>query len=147
MMQTLLQSARVGGLIRRFASGGAILAALLALTAPVTAQAPSLALLDGLTKGQWEVRFRGSGEIKTVCVRTGRELIQLRHPGATCKRFIVEDSANEIAVQYTCKGDGYGRTNIRRETSTLVQIEGNGSAASGPFQFMAEARRKGACAR
>lgn len=146
-MQNLPQSAWFGALVRRFALGGAILAALSALTVPVTAQAPSLALLDGLTKGQWEVRFRGSGETKTVCVRTGRELIQLRHPGAACQRFVVEDSANEIAVQYTCKGDGYGRTNIRRETSTLVQIEGNGSAASGPFQFLAEARRKGACPR
>ena len=30
--------------------------------------------------------------------------------------------ATEVTVQYTCRGRGYGRTHIRRETNRLVQI-------------------------
>ncbi|MXP48058.1 hypothetical protein GRI43_11745 [Altererythrobacter luteolus] len=102
-------------------------------------------MLDGLTKGQWEIRFRDGSASRKICVRTGRELIQLRHAKPNCSRFVVEDSANEVTVQYTCKGDGYGRTNIRRETASLVQIQGQGIDGSLPFEFTAEARRTGAC--
>ena len=112
---------------------------------PTAAQAPALAMLDGLTKGQWEIRFRDGSGSRKICVRTGRELIQLRHANPNCNRFVVEDSANEVTVQYTCKGDGYGRTNIRRETASLVQIQGQGIDGSLPFEFTAEARRMGAC--
>ena len=53
--------------------------------------------------------------------------------------------ANEVTGQYTCRGDGYGRTHIRRETATLAQIDGQGIAGGKPFQFAAEARRVGSC--
>ena len=42
-------------------------------------------------------------------------------------------------------GNGYGRTNLRREISRLVQIESQGIVDGLPFQFAAEARRVGAC--
>ena len=71
--------------------------------------------------------------------------MQLRHAGSACSRFVVEDAADKVTVQYTCKGNGYGRTSIRRETSTLVQIESQGIQGGLPFQFKAEARRTGAC--
>jgi hypothetical protein len=48
-------------------------------------------------------------------------------------------------VQYTCRGRGYGRTHIRRETSRLVQIDTQGIADGRPFAFAAEARRVGDC--
>ena len=113
--------------------------------APATAQAPSLAMLDGLAKGQWEIDFRDDTPNRKICLRTGRELIQLRHTANNCTRYVVEDGASEVTVQYTCPGDGYGRTNIRRETGSLVQIKGQGIKGSTPFQFVAEARRIGAC--
>ena len=121
------------------------LGAVAALFAPATAQAPTLAMLDQLDKGQWEIRDRSNGKSQRICVRTGRELIQIRHSGSSCSRYVVEDGAQEVTVQYTCRGNGYGRTNIRRETSSLVQIEGQGTAGSSPFQFSAEARRVGSC--
>ncbi|MCB2085531.1 MAG: hypothetical protein H6919_03735 [Sphingomonadaceae bacterium] len=117
----------------------------LCMFAPATAQAPTLAMLDRLDKGEWELRYRDGGASKKICVRTGREFIQLRHTATNCSRYVVEDAANEVTVQYTCPGDGYGRTNIRRETSALVQIKGQGIKSSVPFQFTAEARRIGNC--
>lgn len=104
-----------------------------------------MAMLDGLEKGAWEVRFRGSDERKRICLRSGRELIQMRHAGQTCNRYVIEDSANLLTVQYSCPGSGYGRTSMRRESARLVQLEGQGFAGKRPFQFDAEARRIGAC--
>ena len=48
-------------------------------------------------------------------------------------------------MQYTCRGRGYGRTHIRRETGRLVQIESQGIVDGLPFDFVAEGRRIGEC--
>ena len=119
-------------------------APLAAIAAPVFAQA-SLAMLDTLDHGAWEVRFRDGSGARKVCVRTGRELIQLRHPDSACNRFVVDDATSEVTVQYTCRGNGYGRTHVRKESSSLVQIDSQGIAGGKPFQFTAEARRTGSC--
>lgn len=116
-----------------------------ALMAPAAAQAPGLAMLDGLSPGQWQLRFRDGSPPKKICIRNGRELIQLRHPRNDCSRYVVEDGASEVTVQYTCKGSNYGRTSIRRESASLAQVESQGIAGGLPFQFSAEARRTGAC--
>jgi len=122
----------------------AFLAPLAALAAPAIAQA-SLAMLDTLDRGGWEVRFRDGSSVRKVCVRTGREFIQLRHTEGGCNRFVVEDEATNVTVQYTCRGNGYGRTHIRKESGGLVQIDSQGIAGGQPFQFTAEARQTGSC--
>ncbi|MEX0342468.1 MAG: hypothetical protein AB3N06_07770 [Erythrobacter sp.] len=111
---------------------------------PALAQA-SLAMLDSLNRGGWEVRYRDGSGAQRICVRTGRELIQLRHRDNGCNRFVVEDGASDVTVQYTCRGNGYGRTHIRKESSGLVQIDSQGIAGGKPFQFTAEARQTGSC--
>ncbi|WP_240504354.1 DUF3617 domain-containing protein [Tsuneonella mangrovi] len=126
----------------------AMIAAALGLSfafAPAIAQAPALAMLDKLKPGMWEVRFRDSGETRRICLKTGRELIQLKHGDAACNRFVVEDGPSAVTVQYTCRGNGYGRTNIRQETPTLAQVDSQGIAGGQPFEFLAEARRVGSC--
>jgi hypothetical protein len=115
------------------------------LLTPAAAQGPSLAMLSALDDGQWEIRFRDGRESRRVCVRSGAELIQLQHAGPACSRFVVDDGASEVVVQYTCRGNGYGRTSIRRESASLVQIDSQGIAAGLPFDFSAEARRVGPC--
>lgn len=124
------------------ALGGALLAV---LAIPALAQSNSLAMLGSLTKGEWTITFRDGSASRKVCVRNGQELIQIRHMGSNCNRYIVEDATSKVTVQYTCKGNGYGRTNIRRETNSLVQIESQGIESGLPFQFEAEARRTGSC--
>lgn len=111
---------------------------------PAFAQS-SLAMLDTLERGGWELRFRDGAAPRKVCVRSGRELIQLQHNESGCNRFVVEDGKSEVTVQYTCRGNGYGRTNIRKEGSNLVQIESQGIVDGRPFQFSAEARHTGRC--
>ena len=111
----------------------------------LAAQGDALAMLTKLPRGQWAVVSRDGGPSRTICLGDPAQLVQLRHAGSACSRFVVEDAADKVTVQYTCKGNGYGRTSIRRETSTLVQIESQGIEGGLPFQFKAEARRTGAC--
>jgi hypothetical protein len=125
---------------------GAMLATSFALAAPAMGEGQSLAMLDQLEAGRWEIRVREPGvQPQRICLASGRQLIQLRHPGGNCDRFVVQDLAGEVVVQYTCRGHGYGRTHIRRETGRLVQIETQGITDGLPFQFSAEARRVGEC--
>lgn len=119
--------------------------AVAALAYPATAQAPELAMLAGLNKGGWELRFRSDDARQRICVRSGNELIQLRHRQGGCEQFVVEDSSNVVTVQYTCRGAGYGRTTIRRENNGLVQIRSQGIAGGAPFTLDAEGRHIGAC--
>ena len=123
-----------------------LIASAAAFAVPVSGQRPPLAMLDQLQDGRWELRIRDArGPVEQICLRNGRRLIQLRHPAANCRRLVVEDGATEVTVQYTCTGKGYGRTNIRRETGSLVQIQTQGIADGLPFDFTIEARRVGEC--
>lgn len=112
---------------------------------PATADEPALAALDTIAPGNWQLRFRPDNARQDICLRNGRELIQLRHPIANCSRFVVEDTFDKVTVQYTCRGHGYGRTHIWREAGNLLQIESQGIVDGQPFQFSAEARRTGRC--
>jgi hypothetical protein len=120
------------------------LAALL-VGAPLGVHAAELGMLDSLTKGAWNLRLRDGGAEQRICLRDGRELIQLRHKQAGCSRFVVRDDADEVVVQYTCRGNGYGRTSIRREANGLVQVESQGIIDGAPFAISGEARHSGAC--
>ena len=115
------------------------------LLAPATAQAPSLTMLDQLQRGEWELRFRDGTPARKICLRTGRQLVQLRHPNRNCTQYVVDDTANLVTVQYTCAGSGYGLTSVRKETGSLVQIKTSGLVALEAFDFTAEARRIGSC--
>ncbi|GGB88695.1 hypothetical protein GCM10011494_03730 [Novosphingobium endophyticum] len=115
-------------------------------TVPAHGERAALAMLDQLDSGAWELRQIGhAGVSRSICLDNGRKLIQLEHPGAVCSSVIVEDKPNEVTVQYTCRGKGYGRTHIRRETNALVQIDSQGIVDGRPFAFAAEGRRVGGC--
>ena len=112
---------------------------------PAAAQAPELAMLATLAPGAGEVRDRSDGTAQRICVRTGRELIQLRHAQQGCDQYVVQDDSTEVTVQYTCRGSGYGRTSIRREGRELVQLRSQGIYQGQPFSIEGEARRIGRC--
>lgn len=125
--------------------GLAVLGAGVALLAwPLAANPPELGMLTGLTKGKWEVRVRGEGA-RNICVRSGPEFIQIKHADSGCSRFVVDDTATDVTVQYTCRGNGYGRTHVRKESAKLVQIDSTGIQGGAPFDISAEARHVGPC--
>ncbi|TAD86044.1 MAG: hypothetical protein EAY70_00145 [Sphingomonadales bacterium] len=131
--------------MRVLALGAVAAAAGLWLAVPVVAQGNGLAMLGTLSKGEWTIRQRGGAGDRKICVQSGAELIQLIHRESGCSQFVVEDGAARVTVQYTCPGNGYGRTSIRRETPALVQLESQGIHDGMPFQLTAEARRTGGC--
>lgn len=112
------------------------------------AQKVSLAMLDRLEAGEWDVRDRDpAGMHDRICISSGRKLVQIRHMTEVCRSFVVEDAADVVTVHYTCPGNGYGQTRIRFENTRLVQLETQGIAKGLPFEINAEARRTGACTR
>lgn len=131
--------------LRLIGLGGVVAGVLAGLGIPALAEGNGLAMLGTLAKGEWTIKHRDGSPDRKICVRSGQELIQLRHREAGCNQFVVEDGAAKVTVQYTCPGNGYARTSIRRETPALVQLESQGIHGGMPFQFLAEARRTGPC--
>lgn len=124
--------------------GAALVTGLFAVAAP--AQAPSLAMLNGLEKGQWSLTERGqSGAGKSVCLGDPTQFLQLEHKGAQCSRYTIRDTAGEVTVHYTCGRQGHGRTTVRMETPRLVQIDTQGINNGAPFSYGYEARKTGSC--
>ncbi|HYZ48474.1 MAG TPA: hypothetical protein VE567_06225 [Sphingomonas sp.] len=128
--------------LKRFWSLGAVAAAILlggAANAPIVA-------FSRIEPGSWQLRaLDSSAPERRLCVDDPYDLIQLRHPGAACSRFVLTNEADRATVHYTCPGAGYGRTTIRVETGQLVHIDSQGLANQAPFQMSFEARRVGAC--
>lgn len=134
--------------MRQLLTGSAVILGLGAgafFGAPLAAQAASAALFGELRLGAWEIRERGSDRAHRVCLRSERDLVQLRHRGMACKRILIDDNGANATVQYSCAGSGYGRTSIRRETADLVQLRTDGIERGAPFSFEAEGRRVGDC--
>ena len=123
-----------------------VLSGLMAGGWAVAAVAPVPHALHGLETGEWELRERGEGgRARRMCVTDLRQLLQVRHGHALCSSFIVSDAANAASVTYDCAAAGNGRTDLRVETSRLVQIRSQGIAGGAPFSFSLEGRRIGAC--
>ncbi len=121
-------------------------AAIVAVAVPAVAQAPQLAMLDGLEHGQWVLRDRdNAASTRNYCVTDWRQLLQLQHARNQCTRTVLENTPTAVTVHYTCPGAGHGRTTIRRETSRLVQIDTQGIAGGAPFSMAYEARKTGVC--
>lgn len=112
---------------------------------PGTAAAPELVTLGKLQDGLWELRFRDGAPTKRLCLHDIWRLIQLQHPDLACNRLILEDRPTTASVQYTCRGKGFGRTTIFRESAELVQVETQGIAGGLPFELSLEGRRLGDC--
>lgn len=132
--------------LRLPAAACAVAAISAVLAVPASGQRQALAMLDQIESGRWELKIRdGRASSEQICLRDGRRLIQLRHPMGACDRLILSDGPGEVLVQYTCRGRGFGRTHIRRETGRLVQIESQGVLDGLPFDVVAEGRRIGDC--
>lgn len=116
---------------------------------PLASPKPVVALnaLSSLQTGQWQLRAQGSAAApKSLCINDTHALLQIRHSGAACSRFVIASDARMATVHYTCPGAGHGRTTIRVENSRLAQIDSQGVAENQPFALVYEGRRVAACA-
>lgn len=130
----------------RFAIKLAVAMSILGPGAALAAESLPLPLLQKLSRGQWMITPNDGTPARRICLGDPLQLVKLRHvASANCDLLDTESAPDRLVVHFTCRGAGYGRTTIRRETETLLQIESEGVAAGQPFQFRAEARRTGAC--
>jgi len=130
---------------RTWARPAAFLVAAAILAVPAAAAPAKLAMLGSLSKGSWTLQLRDNGGQEKICVRNGTEFLQLRHRQPGCNQFIVKDAQDEVVVQYTCRGTGFGLTTVRRESPGLVQIKSEGIVDGRPFAISGEARHGGRC--
>jgi len=115
-----------------------------AIAAP--AQTPGLAVLDGLAQGEWTLKERGSqGPGQKVCLGNPELLLQIQHGKANCTRYVIDNGPKKLRVSYKCGNAGQGTTEIKRESSNLVQIFSQGIHNNAPFSITVEGRRTGSC--
>lgn len=126
---------------------GVLLAAVVAANIPARAQAPVLTALSMIQPGQWILKPRAArGAVHRLCLSDARILLQLQHSGAACSRFVIANDPRQTVVHYTCPGAGHGRTSVKVETGSLIQVESQGIANNDPFDWILEGRRVGDCA-
>lgn len=111
------------------------------------AHAPELAALQRLRTGAWDLRQRDdpAAPPRRLCVQDQAQLLEIPHGGAACKRFVVKDAPMMTTVTFDCGAAGSARTDLRVETTGLVQIHSQGIADGAPFSLALEGRYVGAC--
>lgn len=123
-----------------------ILAAAVTLTGvAAAAQGGALVALGKIERGEWSLRAP-DGSTRSICLSDPQVLLQLRHRGVACQRFVVENGANNGRITYSCPGLGNGDTRIMVETPRLIRVETQGISRGLPFTEEYEGRRIGACA-
>ena len=118
---------------------------LIMLAVPAPALAPGFILLERIEKGAWQLKPVGGGAPRKICVRSGEELLALRHVRRSCSRYVVKNAAGELTIHMTCGAAGHVRTTLRYETPRLIQIYTQGLAGGSPFSDSYEARHSGSC--
>lgn len=130
----------------RLAIAASALIAGSSLAGQQVSRAPELVALKGIDRGLWELRERGAtAPSQKICVADPIALMQVRHGGTACSRFVIDNKPSQATVHYTCPGAGHGRTTIKVETRQLVRIESQGIAGNAPFNVVYEGRRTAAC--
>lgn len=98
-----------------------------------------------MERGSYEVKQRGGGPAKRLCVANVDQLVQIAHPGKTCKRFTINSGANTLTVSYDCGAGNSGQTTIKTETARLAQVDTQGMLNNMPFNDSYEVRKVGEC--
>lgn len=122
---------------------------LLVAAAPV----PSLKLFEGSFKsGMWQMSpLDADGQARdpngaAQCLMSTDKLIHTGHSTADgdCGHTIVENGADRATVTYVCKGNGYGRTSLRREGDGYI-VSAQGISGRDPYEVRVQYKRVGDC--
>lgn len=120
---------------------------LLALFAasPSLAASPALRALSGWLKGSWQVTDLGDKAVQTRCVSQPDAMLLANRPDASCQFSVIRDDASSGVVTYRCAEGRQGRTELRRDTAGLFNVDAQGIEGGRPFASRTEWRRVGAC--
>ena len=96
--------------------------------------------------GLWDISDNAAGtHPQRVCLADPMLLAQWEHRGAACTRVVISEHESEAAVQYTCVGGGFGRSDLTMLTPRSLRIETQGISDGSPFNYVLHARRVGEC--
>jgi hypothetical protein len=103
--------------------------------------------LTKLEKGRWQVReLDGAATPTAICLTNPAVLLRYEHRSETsCSWEVLENAAGSATVQYSCRGRGFGYSQLRVETPRSVRVDTQGFSNGRPFSYRLEARRTGAC--
>jgi hypothetical protein len=134
----------VGAAKRR---GALILAGIASLALPAYAASPSVDALGKLERGRWQVReLDGATPPASLCLGDPALLLRFEHRGdRSCSAEVLASGSMTTTVQYTCRGRGFGHSQLRVETPRSVRVDSQGFSNGRPFSYRLEARRTGAC--
>lgn len=112
----------------------------------VPAKAPPIAVFSIIEPGQWELHEVGSAApSRQMCVTNPDIFVQLRHGGPQCARYVTENTAQTVTINYDCDAAGSGRTTITLDTPRQIRLQTQGIAQAAPFDVEYSAHRVGAC--
>ena len=111
---------------------------------PAVARAP---VAPAIERGLWRLEFEDGRAPREVCAGAMSGLAQIEHRGGGCSGFLLRADASEGTWHYTCAGEGFGRTTVRRVTPRSVLIDTQGLSNALPFAYKLSARLVGACSR
>ena len=122
------------------------------------AGAPQLQLFTGggFSAGQYKItpvdddsKMRQPGGA-AQCLTSPDFIIHAGHDAASagsCEHTIIENTPERAIVTYVCKGQGYGRTDVRRDANGVFVVEAQGIAGKDPYDMRGEFKRVGDCKR
>lgn len=126
--------------------GAAILVCGSGVSVAQPAKAPPLAVINAIEPGQWELREIGvTTHARVLCLADPDMLIQLRHNGAACTRYVIDNQPQTVTVNYSCVSAGSGRTTIMLDTPRQFRLQTQGIAQNAPFDADYSGRRLGDC--
>lgn len=96
--------------------------------------------------GIWEISgIPGADGPVRQCVADTAVLARIEHRGQNCTQVMIEDNPSTTVIHYTCPRGGFGRTEMTLITPRSLRIATQGISNNLPFNFVAQARRVGAC--
>jgi len=121
-------------------------ASMLAIPAEAPALYQSFPAVDGLERGKWSFKPRGSTQSAiSMCVGDPRILFQYKHPSLSCTQTPISNSAKTVVIGYVCSGNDQGNTTITKESNGLIQLQSQGVVNGQIFSVSLEGRYAGAC--
>ena len=96
--------------------------------------------------GLWEMSGApGSKTAPRQCVADVESLAQYEHRGRACTRRVVRQTESSAVIEYSCAGQGFGRSELTLITPRSLRIQTQGIAGGLPFNYVLQARRVGDC--
>jgi hypothetical protein len=116
------------------------------LAAALPAQQP--AGLAQVQPGLWEVTgVPGSSAPIRLCVGDIAALARFEHRSRNCSARILHSAGSRTAIEYSCGGAGFGRSDIEVITPRSLRIGTQGISEGLPFNYVLQAHRIDDCAK